>query len=149
MYDFPFKLRAKEEPDASDDVTVEADENSNKRTASIDQPDGLKSLPPPSPASPPGAPLVSNSATNHNAVDPSSPVFKALPGVDVAMEELAAAANLSTPAKGGKVDDERDVDILIHIPEYKSEGWLEEWSDISDYEEPTYDEGRELQTQVV
>ena len=59
-----------------------------------------------------------------------------------ALDNNNKATDALDKAKGGHgkhKKPEPDVDLLIHLPEYSSEGWLQEWTDISEYKQPDVD----------
>ena len=124
MFDFPFEIGSPEDDEKKADEA--RPQELGERAKSMNALDNIRN------------PLQINSLPYMDDVDS---VLRMMPGTPKKSSEKINALdnNNKRTAKPQPKNPEPDVDILIHLPEYSSEGWLQEWTDISEYKEPDVD----------
>ena len=118
MYDFPFEVGSPEEEEEDKDsgAAETLSHTTTERTKSLNGIDGHR-----------GMEQANGFTFSEDCVD----------GVRTPQDGTAVAPEKThTTGDETSTEEKVDVDLLIHLPEYSSEGWLQEWTDISEYDDP-------------
>ena len=133
MYDFPFEVGSPEEEEDKDSGAAETlSHTTTERTKSINGIDGHRGMDQANGFTFSGEDCVDGARRpqDDTGVAPVDGVRRPQDDTGVAPEKT------HTTADENSTEEKVDVDLLIHLPEYSSEGWLQEWTDISEYDDP-------------